>query len=161
MVVLDLAYLWPFLNFLLLVAVAVYYGREPVARFIRSYEEDVDESLDQAEQNRREAGQRLEDWRRRWSNIDGEVREMLRRSEEAGGRSLDQALERARAEEEHLRSRVADTMERDRDRALAELREEMADVLVTSVSDSMATLVTAGDHRHMSRHFITEIGDAP
>ena len=151
--------MWPFFNLLILVVVAVRFGRKPVARFIRSYEEDVSESLQQAERNRDEAEERLEGWRRRWKNIDGEAKEMFRRSEVSGEKALEEALRRARAEEQHLKVRMTDTVDRDRDRALTELREEMAGILIRSVSDSMKALVTAEDHRLVSRRFITEIGD--
>ncbi|MFO8060238.1 MAG: ATP synthase F0 subunit B [Bacillota bacterium] len=155
----DLTYMWPLFNLVLLAVLAFHFGRKPVARFIRSYEQDVDESLDQAEKNRQEAEERLEDCRRRWKSIDAEVERMQRRGEEAGEESLRRALQRAQDEEEHLKSRVTDTIERDRDRALTELRERMADILVRSVSDSMAKLVTPEDHRHISRRFIAEVGD--
>ena len=158
-VILDWAYLWPLFNLLILAVAAVHFGRKPVARFIRSYEENVGESLQQAERNRDEAEERLEGWRRRWKNIDGEAKEMYRRSEASGEKALEQALERARAEEEHLKVRMTETIDRDRDRALTELREEMADILIRSVSYSMQALVTAEDHRHISRRFIIEIGD--
>ncbi len=156
------AYVWPFwplVNLILLAAVAVYYGRKPLSKFVSSYEAGVDESLDQADRSDEEARQRLREWRQRWREIDSEVEELIRRGRETSERRGAQALQRAEIEEQHLKNRIRDTVDRDRDRAVAEMRTEMAGVLVSSVLRAMHQLVTEEDNRRLIRQFMQEIGD--
>lgn len=157
------AYVWPFwplVNLALLAAVAVYFGREPFSKFLSSYEAGVDASLDRAEKSDQEARERLRAWRQRWTEIDNDVEDLIRRSRETSERHRAQALTRAEAEERHMRKRIRDTVERDRDRAVIEMRAEMAEALVSSVAQTMHQLVTEEDNRRLVRQFIEEMGDA-
>lgn len=156
------AYVWPFwplVNLILLVAVVVYYGRKPFSEFLSSYETNVGESLDRAERSDKEARETLRQWRQRWREIDSEVEGLLSRSREIRERRGVEALRRAETEEQHLRNRIRDTVEQDRDRAVTEMRGEMAEALVSSVTEAMHQLVTEEDNRRLVRQFIKEIGD--
>ncbi len=153
-------YLWPLFNFLVLLAVGIYYGKQPLTRILASHEEEVAETLEGAEENRSEAKQLLQKQKRQWQQIDKEIEEIRQEAERARKRLRRRMKQRAEREQEHLASRIDDTIRRERDEAVAEVRREIADALVFSVRRALIRLISPRDHEQIIEHLIDEMEDA-
>jgi len=154
-----ITYLWPLFNLVALLAVGIYYGREPLGRLLASHEQQVDDSLGGASQTRSEAEEEYEKQRLRWDAIEEDVEEIRREAERAAERLHRRRQKQAEAERQHISSRVRDAMRRHRDDAVQQLREEMSDRLVVSVKKAVSRLVSHRDHRRLAEHLIEEMED--
>ena len=146
-------------NAALIVALAVYYGRKPVKRLVKNYNERVEASIERAEANRREAEDERNNWQERWREIGDEADQIVDRAQDVSERQRREIIEQGAAEEEHLRNRVRTAIQRDRDRALQSLRHEVSQLLIDSVASGMSRVVTPGDHERLANEFISEVGD--
>ncbi len=151
--------MWTLVNLVVLIVLAVRYGREPAGRFLHSYEKEIEEALERADAGRREAKERLASWRERWEQLDAEIEEIIRDGRETGRRLQEDARDRARREREHLRSRARISIEREHDRAFVQTREMMSQTLVSAVTRALQSTVTGDDHRRLVKNFISEVGD--
>jgi|GEM_PF-4421078 len=151
--------LWTLVNLVVLIILAVRFGREPANQFLRSYEKEVDEAVERAERGRREAKERLARWREGWEQLDVELDEVIEDGRESSRRLQQRTRERARREREHLKARARISVEREHDKAFEETRWAMSQTLVSAVSRAMRATVTADDHRRLVQNFITEVGD--
>ncbi len=153
-------YLWPLFNLVVLLAVGIYYGREPLGRLLASHEQQVADSLDGASNTRAEAEEEFERQKSRWEEIEEDIDEIRRQAEQARERLRRRRRRQAEAEREHITSRVQDAMRRERDEAVEQLREEMSSKLVAGVQRAVSQLVSPQDHRRLAEHLVDEMEDA-
>jgi len=158
-VVIINSFIWPLVNLLLLIVIAGYYGKEPLQQFLSSYEEDVEESIDRAEQGKRQAQERLKQWRERVQNVDSEVDDIISRGKESRERLQREMKQKAQSEKEYIKRRVQNSAERERERTFQQTRKYMSKSLVEAVKSAMMSTVDRDDHRRLVNDFIKEVGD--
>jgi F-type H+-transporting ATPase subunit b len=75
---------WPIVNFAILVAVLVIFGRKPVTEYFKKRTELIERSINEATEARKLAREALEEVRERLKNVDTEVKEILEAAQKAG-----------------------------------------------------------------------------
>lgn len=101
-------WLWPVVNFVILVVVLVFAGRKPAAEYFRKRTEMIERSLKEATEAKELARKTLEEVRSRLQNTDKEINEIISAARKAGekekeaiiaegGKMKEKILEQARA----------------------------------------------------------------
>jgi F-type H+-transporting ATPase subunit b len=93
---------WPVVNFLVLVAVLVYFGRKPVREYFKKRTELIEKSLKEAEEARRFAKKAFEEVQERLRDTDQEMKEIIEGARRAGEREKEALI----AEGERLRQKI-------------------------------------------------------
>ncbi|MEJ2191290.1 MAG: F0F1 ATP synthase subunit B [Nitrospirota bacterium] len=88
-----LGFLWQLINFAILAAALIYFGRKPVRDFFRTRSETIKKSLDEAREAKELAQKALDEVEQRLREKDKEAEEMMRLSTERGGRERDRLHE--------------------------------------------------------------------
>ncbi len=77
-------WIWPIINFLILVAVLYYFARKPVREYFKKRTELIDQSLREAREAREIAQKTLEEVRERLKNTDREIEQILESAKQSG-----------------------------------------------------------------------------
>ncbi len=149
--------LWRVLNFVVFLAVVIYFGRKPVRSFLADRRRGIENDLDAARRELEQAESRLADCRRRMEQVDREMEEMraaVRDQTEGERRRL---LAEAQAAAERIRRDAQAAVQQEVQRARARLRAEVADAAVALAGDLLRDRVGPADRERLLDHFVQRI----
>ncbi len=119
-------WLWPVINFAILVIVLVYFGRKPIKEYFKKRTELIEKSLKEAEEARMFAKKALEEVQERLRNTDKEIKEIIEGARKAGEREKEALI----AEGERLREKILEqaktNIEFELEKAKKEIKSEAA-----------------------------------
>ncbi|RJQ44749.1 MAG: ATP synthase F0 subunit B [Nitrospiraceae bacterium] len=95
-------WLWPVVNFAVLVAVLVFFGRKPMADYFRKRTEIIEKSLKEAAEAKELAQKTLDEVRDRLANTDREIEEILNAAKKSGEKEKEAII----AEGERLKEKI-------------------------------------------------------
>jgi len=95
-------WLWPIINFLILVVVLYYFARKPVREYFRKRTELIDQSLREAREAKEIAQKTLEEVRERLKTTDREIEQILESARQSGEREKESLI----AEGERMKQKI-------------------------------------------------------
>lgn len=151
----DLFY--PVLNLLLLIAVLVYFARQPIQRFFADRRDGVQEELKRAADLREEAARRCAEWQRKLVGLDAEIERIRALSRERTELERERMLADARAAAERIRADAGAAVQQELRNAREQLREEAADLAIGLASERLRGEVSGADRDRLLDEFIERI----
>jgi F-type H+-transporting ATPase subunit b len=149
--------LFPWINFVLLIAVLVYFARKPVGAFFADRRTAIRKDLDEASALKRRADERYAQWQRRLVDLERELAEIRTGAQERAEAERASLLADARAAADRIRSDAANAVEHELRRARTRLREEASSLAVELASGILRDKVTAQDRDRLIDEFIERI----
>jgi len=122
---------WTTLVFLILLAVLWKFAWGPILAMVQDREDGIQGTLDQAAKERQEAAKLLAEHRDQMADARRQAQQMIAEGKEAGERVRQGIEEKARAEGDAMIERARESIEREKDAALDELRKESVDLAPT------------------------------
>ncbi len=114
-------WLWPVVNFAILVFILVYFGRKPIAEYFKKRTELIEKSLKEATEAKELAQKTLNEVRARLKNTDMEIEQIL----EAAKKSGDKEKEAIIAEGVRLKEKILEQAKANIDFELQKAREKI------------------------------------
>ncbi len=148
---------FPILNFVLLIAVLVYFTRKPVRDFFNARRAAIQDDLQSAAELRREAEERYAKWQRKLADLEAELEQIRATSRERAEAERENILADANATAERIRSDAAAAIEQELRRSRDLLREEAADLAVELAGNLLREHVTDADRERLVTEFIERI----
>lgn len=121
----------------------------PIMRAAVSRERAIAAGLEQAEEAERRLLSVREEVERMLGDARGQADEMLSRARREAAADAEEARDRAREEAEIFAKRARGEIEAERDRALRELRQHEAAVVVAAAGRVLGEAIDAGAHRRL------------
>lgn len=151
-------FLFQIINVLAVAAILNKILYKPVGKIIADRENQIETSLAQAEQARKEAEELLEKYQRLTANAREEAENIIKQAT-AQGESLKAEII-AKAQEEAARSLEQAKMDirREKEKALAEIRNEVAEIALLAASKVIGRTLTSEDHQRIARECVDEVG---
>jgi F-type H+-transporting ATPase subunit b len=153
--------LYPTINFLLLLAVLVYFARKPIQNFFGDRRAAIRKELDTAAALERGARERYAQWQRRLVDLERELAEIRTGAQERAEAERASLLADARAAAERIRADAATAVEHELRRARAGLREEASQLAIELAGGILREKVTSQDRNRLIDEFIERISSAP
>ena len=153
--------LCPTINFVLLIAVLVYFARKPIQTFFADRRAAIRKELDDAAALQRRAEERYAQWQRRLVDLERELEEIRAGAQERAEAERASLLADARAAAERIRADAANAVEQELRRARAGLREEASELAVELAAGILREQVTAQDRDRLIDEFIERVERAP
>jgi F-type H+-transporting ATPase subunit b len=97
-------WLWPIINFAILVFVLVKFGRKPIKEFFRNRTEMIEKSLKEAQEAKELAQKTLNEVRERLDNTDNEIEQILGSARKSGEKEKKAII----AEGERIKAKILD-----------------------------------------------------
>ncbi len=148
---------WTLITFAIAVFVLVKFAFGPIQKLLEDRRQQVQDSLDTAEQTRAEALRLLEDYKATLAKVRGEADEIVARARRTGEHSKAEILAEAHAQAERLVAKAQDQIERDTRAALRDLKSQVAELTVRATEKVTSRGLTTEDHERLIDEALAEL----
>jgi len=126
----------------------------PVREIKAAREKEVADHLQQAEHERAEMQAMREEYEQRLAQIEQEARDRIEEATRQAHVARDQILAEARAQAERLLERGHAEIAREREKAMVELRDTVADLAIQAAEQVLHSSLDEARHRQLARDFL-------
>ena len=117
----------------------------------------IEESIDHAEQMRRQADELLEEYRERLSEARGQAQEIIERARKSADALEREATEHAQQRREQLMEQTRRDIEAETRRAIQEIRREVADLTVLATEKVTRKVLDDADQRRLVEDALSDL----
>jgi F-type H+-transporting ATPase subunit b len=128
-----------------------------IAQALDKRRQAIEDSIEHAEQAKREADELLEEYRARLREAREQADDIVVRARKAADTVADEAKARATEQREELMAATRRDIEAETRRALEEIRKEVADLTVMATEKVTRKSLTPEDHRRLIEEALTEV----
>jgi F-type H+-transporting ATPase subunit b len=144
------------LNFILLLTLLWVFGFGPVSRMLAERRARIEEGLRDAEQARRDRESAEQERLAALQEARRESNEILTRAQKVAQESRDADIAATKAELDRMREQASAEIEAEKQRALADLRAEVADLALAAAGKVVGESMTGKRQRHLVQEFLAE-----
>ncbi len=148
---------WTTFVFLSLLGILWKFAWGPMLAAVQAREDGIQETLDQAANERGEAAKLLAEHREQMADARRQGQQMIAEGKEAGERVRQDIEEKARAEGDSMIERARESIEREKDAALDELRRESVDLALAAAAKLVQETLDEEKDRELVMGFIDEL----
>ena len=148
---------WTSFVFLALLGILWRYAWGPVLAAVEARESGIQNTLDQAASEREEAAKLLAEHRQQMADARRQAQQLIAESREAGDKVRQDIEEKARVEGQALIERARESIEREKDAALDELRRESVDLALAAAAKLMQETLDAAKDRELVMGYIDDL----
>lgn len=149
---------WAIINFLVLFFILKKFLFGPILGMMEQRRKEIAENLTKADEAQREAEKLRQDYLDQMAAARKEAQDIITQANKAGDAVRAELLEETRAQASSLLSKAQETIHREKDKALAELREEVASLAILAASKVIDKALTMDDHGRLVKDFVNEVG---
>ena len=114
------------INFLILVGVLTKFLYKPFLNVMETRKQSIKDALDNAELTNRRADEKMQNYNKRIARAEEEGREIIREAKIKADAQARQIIEDAQTEAGEIMSKAERTIEREKEKAMEEMRQEIA-----------------------------------
>ncbi len=157
----ELGFHWPSLlvylvNFTLLLAILYVVGYKPILRILNQRTERIRGSPEEAERIRTEAEERQEEMRKELDQARQEGQALITQARELADRYRDEERQKAKEEAETFLARARGDIERERDNAIEEVRQQFADLAIAAAERVIERSLDRDAHKEVIERVLQE-----
>ncbi|HVC34621.1 MAG TPA: F0F1 ATP synthase subunit B [Chloroflexota bacterium] len=145
-----------FVNFILLLLILRMVAYKPILRMLDERSLRIRESMERAEAVRQQAASTEEEFVRRLADARREGQEIIGQAEKIADRLRQDEMEKTRQEVDQLRVKALEDIERERERAVAELRKQVADLALFAASRVVGRSLDQASHYRLVDEALAE-----
>ncbi len=148
---------WEVISFGILLWVLYKFALPPIVEALETRERKIRDSIDQAEQNRASAEQRLKEYEAKLRGAAQEAETIVAEARTKAQRLLEENEQRLRTESERITAETTQEIERERRKALQTIRGEAADLALMVAEKVLARSLSDDDHRRLAREAVQAV----
>ena len=152
---------WTFVTFILLLFVLRAVAWKPILTMLEEREQRINESLAEAETARQEAERQGEENRVAMERAQVEARQAIAEGRELAELVAKEVRERAETEAGQLLEQARRTIQQERDRAVLELRNEVADLAILATRNILDDQLDENRGRQIVDDLISRLPESP
>ena len=147
-------------NFLIFLAIIWTFAFKPISKLLADRKSRIEEGLRDAEQARRDRESAEAERLAALQEARREANDILTRAQKVAQESRETDIAATKAELERLRQRAAAEIDAEKQRAIGELRTEVADLALRAASRVVGETMTSERERRLVEEFLAESGTA-
>ncbi|MEE2669408.1 MAG: F0F1 ATP synthase subunit B [Gemmatimonadota bacterium] len=148
---------WTTLVFISLLSILWKFAWGPILGAVQAREDGIQETLDQAANERKEAAKLLTEHREQMADVRRQAQQIIAEGKEAGERVRQDIEEKARAEGDSMIERARESIDREKDAALEELRKESVELALAAAAKLVQESLDEEKDRELVMSFIDEL----
>ena len=148
---------WTTFVFLTLLGILWKFAWGSMLAAVQAREDGIQETLDKAAHEREQAAKLLAEHREQMADARRQGQQMIAEGKEAGERVRQDIEEKARAEGDGMIERARESIEREKDAALDELRKESVDLALAAAAKLLQESVDEKKDRELVMGYIDEL----
>ena len=145
------------INFGLLLALLIYFGRKPVRRFLGARHDNLKSAVEEAELFRARVEAMVREYEGKLARLDREITAILEDARQAGEEERRRILERAEETAERIRTETLRRTEKELERMKGKLEAEVLDLAVARAMELLRHRITEDDHRIFANGLIARL----
>ena len=149
------------LGFFALLAIMYTKAWPAVTKMLDARAQMIKSRLDDAESKRAEMEQLRNDYEQRLAGIEHEARERIQVAVRDAHAARDELLAAARAQSEQTLTRAQEEIEREKEKALIEIRDQVADLATLAAGQIIGRTLDPQTHRALIDEVIDSVGGRP
>jgi len=148
---------WEVLSFSILFWILYKYAFPPILKTLENREQKIRESLDQAEENRSAAEQKLKEYEAKLQVAATEVETIMSEAKQKAQRLLDENEQRLRADSERIKEKATQDIERERRKAVQDIKDQTANLAILVAEKVIGHSLSDDDHRRFAQEALAEV----
>ena len=132
---------------------------EPVTAFMAERENEIAEEIKNAEEKNLEAEKLKEKYSSKIKDIENEGKQIIKKAKEIADKEASEIVSNAREEEKEIRLKNQKELEREKAKAVNELKDEISNLTIQAASKVISKNLKKEDHLALIDQFIDEVGD--
>lgn len=149
---------WTTVNFAVLLAGLYKFLYKPLLGAISAREQEIENTLKKAAEDRAEAERLRKDFESQIANAQREAHEVINKAVKNATATKEQIESDARAKASELLENATKTIEREKTKALAELRQEVANLAVAVAGKVIEKNLDTAEQKRLADSFVAEVG---
>lgn len=148
------------IGFVLLWALLAKFLFRPVLGLMDARQQDIKSTYDNAEAERAKAEEFRSEYEKRLAGIEAEARARIQAAVREAESAKDQIISEARNRSDDILRRGQEQLDREREKTLAQIREEVVDISLSAASKLIGESLDDAKHRKLVSDFVGKIGAA-
>lgn len=149
---------WTIVNFGVLLWLLSRFLFKPVLNMMTTREKEIESNIAKAEADMKEAERLRQEFQEQLAGAQQRAKEIIAQAQQAAAKQSEQMLEETRQKQQDMLQRAEETIRRERDAAIAQLREEVAALAVGAAGRIIGRSLNLDDHRRLVDEFVAEAG---
>lgn len=150
--------IWTTINFAILLFALYKFLYKPLLGAISAREDEIEGSLKKAAEDRAEADRLRKEFESQIGNAQREAQEILSKATKAATVAKEQIESEARAKAAELIENATKTIEREKAKAIAELRDEVATLALSIAGKVIEKNLDNDEQKRLAERFVAEVG---
>lgn len=150
--------IWSVVNFAILLWILNKFLYKPLLGMINAREQEVKENLTKAAEDRAEAERLRKEFTEQVAKAQQQAQSIISEATRNAQQEAERILTSAREKAAQDLERAQETIRVEKERALAELRQEVADLAVAVAGKVIERSLTDADHTRLAEKFVEEVG---
>ncbi|MDO8186762.1 F0F1 ATP synthase subunit B [Conexibacter sp. JD483] len=149
--------IWTLLAFVVAMLVLRKYAWPQITRILDQRQTQIEDSIDAAERTRQEADELLAEYRQRLAEARAQADEIVAKAERAGEVAEREALDAAKEKREDLLEQTKRDIQAETQRAIQEIRREVADLTVQATEKVTKKTLNPDDQKRLVEEALAEL----
>lgn len=151
--------IWTFVSFIILLIVLWKVAYKPITKALKKRENTIRDSIEEANKTRESAEALLENYQKQLAQAREEVQKILSEGKALGENIKKEIIQKAHEESNRIVKRAQEEIEFQKEKALMELRERIADLTITAASKVIQKTLNKEDHEQLLDEYIAKVGE--
>jgi F-type H+-transporting ATPase subunit b len=131
----------------------------PILKGMKKREETIKQQLEEAQKTKKEAENLLEDYRRQLAEARSEAQKIINEGKSLGENMRKEIVQKAQAESNQIVKRAQEEIELQKQKAILELQEKIADLSIMAASKIINKSLNTEDNRRLVEEYVSKVGD--
>jgi F-type H+-transporting ATPase subunit b len=151
--------IWTLISFFILLILLRKVAYPQILKAMKNREETIKQQLEEAQKIKKEAEAFLEDYKRQLAEARSEAQKVINEGKELGENMRKEIIQKAQEESNHIVKRAQEEIELQKQKAILELQERIADLSIMAASKVINKSLNPEDHRRLVEEYISKVGE--
>jgi F-type H+-transporting ATPase subunit b len=151
--------IWTIISFVILLVLLWKVAYKPITKALKKREDTIRDSLEEAKKTRESAEVLLDDYKNQLAQAREEAHKILSEGKTLGENIKKEIIQKAHEESNQIVKRAQEEIEFQKEKALMELKERIADLTITAASKVIEKSLDKKDHEQLLEEYISKVGE--
>ena len=151
--------IWTVISFVILLILLWKVAYKPITRALKKREETIRNTLEEAKKNRESAEALVEKYEAQIAQARDEAQKILAEGKMLGENVRKEIIQKAHEEANQIVKRAQEEIEFQKEKALMELKERIADLTIMAASKVVAKTLDKKDHEQLLDEYVSKVGE--
>ena len=151
--------IWTLISFFILLVLLKKVAYPQILKAMKNREDTIRQQLEEAQKTKKEAETFLEDYKRQLAEARSEAQKVISEGKELGENMRKEIIQKAQEESNQIVKRAQEEIELQKQKALLELREKVADLSISAASKVINRSLTSEDNRRLVEDYVSKVGE--